>query len=203
MAAPTNAAKREKALANTEPSTHGTFRTSRDVRLESEMRTKADVRQPFCIYGCTPKVSAVGLFIFAVIRTIHSPKLSTLPEFWAIYRAPISVYEGSCCRGTAGVPGTRDGKFHSGYSRSAVNARPYSQGSNRGWLPGESENTRYKSDSRRRAALQQIWPKSPLSVGRRACLGKSPSNRTTLQHIRTRSHRRRSRAYPLATRPVD
>jgi hypothetical protein len=25
MAAPTNAAKREKALANTEPSTHGTF----------------------------------------------------------------------------------------------------------------------------------------------------------------------------------
>jgi hypothetical protein len=33
----------KKVLANPEPSTHGTFRTSRDVRLESGMRTKADV----------------------------------------------------------------------------------------------------------------------------------------------------------------
>jgi hypothetical protein len=32
MAAPTDAAKREKALANPEPSTHGTNRTFRDVR---------------------------------------------------------------------------------------------------------------------------------------------------------------------------
>jgi hypothetical protein len=35
----------KKVLANPEPSTHGTFRTSRDIRLESVMRTKADVRQ--------------------------------------------------------------------------------------------------------------------------------------------------------------
>jgi hypothetical protein len=32
----------------------GTFRTSRDVRLESGMRTKADVRQRLRIYGFTP-----------------------------------------------------------------------------------------------------------------------------------------------------
>jgi hypothetical protein len=31
------------SLANPEPSTHGTFRTWRDVRLESAMRSKADV----------------------------------------------------------------------------------------------------------------------------------------------------------------
>jgi hypothetical protein len=37
----------KKALANPEPSTHGTFRTSGDVRPESGMRTKADVRRPF------------------------------------------------------------------------------------------------------------------------------------------------------------
>jgi hypothetical protein len=32
----------KKALANSEPSTHGTFRTWRDVRLESVKRSKAD-----------------------------------------------------------------------------------------------------------------------------------------------------------------
>jgi hypothetical protein len=32
MAAPTNAANVKKALANSEPSTHGTFETSTDVR---------------------------------------------------------------------------------------------------------------------------------------------------------------------------
>jgi len=32
----------------------GTFRTSRDVRLESVMRTKADVRQRLRIYKLTP-----------------------------------------------------------------------------------------------------------------------------------------------------
>ena len=32
MAAPTNAAYVKKALANSEPSTHGTFETSSDVR---------------------------------------------------------------------------------------------------------------------------------------------------------------------------
>jgi len=36
----------KKALANPEPSTHGTFRTSRDVRLESGHRAKADVSRP-------------------------------------------------------------------------------------------------------------------------------------------------------------
>ena len=35
MAAPTNAAKREKALANSEPSTHGTKRTSSNVRFSN------------------------------------------------------------------------------------------------------------------------------------------------------------------------
>ena len=33
----------KKALANSEPSTHGTSRTWRDVRLESVMRCKADI----------------------------------------------------------------------------------------------------------------------------------------------------------------
>jgi hypothetical protein len=33
----------KKALANPEPSTHGTRRTSRDVRLESVFRCKAEV----------------------------------------------------------------------------------------------------------------------------------------------------------------
>jgi hypothetical protein len=36
----------KKALANSEPSTHGTFRTSREGRLESGMRIKAEVSQP-------------------------------------------------------------------------------------------------------------------------------------------------------------
>ena len=35
----------KKALANSEPSTHGTFRTWRDVRLESAMRFKADIAE--------------------------------------------------------------------------------------------------------------------------------------------------------------
>ena len=33
----------KKALANSEPSTHGTFRTWRDVRLESAFGGKAEV----------------------------------------------------------------------------------------------------------------------------------------------------------------
>jgi hypothetical protein len=33
----------KKALANSEPSTHGTFWTSRNIRLESVMRTNADM----------------------------------------------------------------------------------------------------------------------------------------------------------------
>jgi hypothetical protein len=32
----------------------GPFRTQRDVRLESGMRIKAEVRQPLWIYGFTP-----------------------------------------------------------------------------------------------------------------------------------------------------
>src|SRR3954451_1687244 len=43
MAAPTNAAYVKKALANSEPSTHGTSRISGDVRLESAKRAKADI----------------------------------------------------------------------------------------------------------------------------------------------------------------
>jgi hypothetical protein len=46
MAAPTNAAKREKALANPEPSTHGTKRTWRDVQLESAFGCRADMTKP-------------------------------------------------------------------------------------------------------------------------------------------------------------
>ena len=45
MAAPTNAANVKKALANSEPSTHGTSRTSQDVRLESAKWGKADLDQ--------------------------------------------------------------------------------------------------------------------------------------------------------------
>ena len=36
----------KKALANPEPSTHGTFRTSCDLRLESEQRQEADMAYP-------------------------------------------------------------------------------------------------------------------------------------------------------------
>ena len=38
----------------------GTFRTWRDVRLESVMRTKADVRRPLQIHGFTPQIERVG-----------------------------------------------------------------------------------------------------------------------------------------------
>ena len=34
----------KKALANSEPSTQGTFRKCRNVRFESGMRTEADIR---------------------------------------------------------------------------------------------------------------------------------------------------------------
>jgi hypothetical protein len=43
MAAPTNAAKREKALANPEPSTHGTFRKSFSLSAMSVCQGKADI----------------------------------------------------------------------------------------------------------------------------------------------------------------
>jgi len=43
MAAPTNAANVKKVLANSEPSTHGTFRTWRDVRNSVAIGGKADV----------------------------------------------------------------------------------------------------------------------------------------------------------------
>jgi hypothetical protein len=49
----------KKALANTEPSTHGTFRTSRDVRLASGIRTKVDVRRspefPWFLTACAAR----------------------------------------------------------------------------------------------------------------------------------------------------
>src|SRR5262245_21233146 len=43
MAAPTKPAGVKKVLANSEPSTHGTSRTSRDVRLESAKWSQADI----------------------------------------------------------------------------------------------------------------------------------------------------------------
>jgi hypothetical protein len=48
-------------------SAFGTFRTWCDVRLESVMRTKADVRRPLQIYRFTPWLagsSALGLSVF-------------------------------------------------------------------------------------------------------------------------------------------
>src|SRR5271157_6260576 len=45
MAAPTNAAFVRKSLANSEPSIHGTLRTSRDVRVESVIGGRADIRR--------------------------------------------------------------------------------------------------------------------------------------------------------------
>ena len=45
MAAPTNAAYVKKALANSEPSTHGTFETSTDVRYLAAFGGKADISQ--------------------------------------------------------------------------------------------------------------------------------------------------------------
>jgi len=53
---PTQSCDVKILLANSEPSTHGTFRNSRDVRLESGMRTKADVRRPLrFMMGWTPR----------------------------------------------------------------------------------------------------------------------------------------------------
>src|SRR6187455_1892565 len=43
MAAPTNAANVKKALANSEPSTHGPTRTSRHVRFFAASGAKADI----------------------------------------------------------------------------------------------------------------------------------------------------------------
>ena len=43
MAAPTNAAHVKKALANSEPSTHGTKRTIWDVRSSAAIRCKDGV----------------------------------------------------------------------------------------------------------------------------------------------------------------
>jgi hypothetical protein len=55
--------KREKALANPEPSTHGTNRTNSDVRSSVAIRGKADVgrtaqfdrKDPERSLGCRPK----------------------------------------------------------------------------------------------------------------------------------------------------
>jgi hypothetical protein len=58
MAAPTNAAHVKKVLVNSEPSTHGTFETSTDVRYLAAFRDKADISQRFAgaipIYEYTP-----------------------------------------------------------------------------------------------------------------------------------------------------
>jgi hypothetical protein len=48
----------KKVLANPEPSTHGTFRTWRDVQLESAICIKTDVRQCLWRYGFTPYTEA-------------------------------------------------------------------------------------------------------------------------------------------------
>jgi hypothetical protein len=45
MAAPTNAANVKKVLANSGPSTHGTFETSTDVRYTVAFRGKPDISQ--------------------------------------------------------------------------------------------------------------------------------------------------------------
>jgi hypothetical protein len=45
MAAPTNAANVKKVLANSEPSTHGTFETSTDVRYMAAFWGNADISQ--------------------------------------------------------------------------------------------------------------------------------------------------------------
>jgi hypothetical protein len=67
MAAPTNAANVKKVLANPEPSTHGTFRTWRDVRLESVIRSEADIGQNGCVTNRMQAASRLSglLFLFA------------------------------------------------------------------------------------------------------------------------------------------
>jgi hypothetical protein len=55
MAAPTNAAYVKKALANSEPSTHGTNPTSKSVRRTSAIRGNTDVTQTFVEGGFAPK----------------------------------------------------------------------------------------------------------------------------------------------------
>src|SRR3954467_11375516 len=45
MAAPTNAAYVKKALANSEPSTHGTFETSNNVRYTAAFEDNPDIER--------------------------------------------------------------------------------------------------------------------------------------------------------------
>ena len=62
----------KKALANTEPSTHGTTRTWRDVRVESVMRTKTDMEY-------VPVIATGGLILpHASPHSIHGPMAKVL-----------------------------------------------------------------------------------------------------------------------------
>jgi hypothetical protein len=54
MAAPTNAAKREKVLANTEPSTHGTKATS---QLPTAMSGIEGVSRPIADIAASPNLT--------------------------------------------------------------------------------------------------------------------------------------------------
>src|SRR5258706_13808703 len=71
-------------------SVRGTFRTWRDVRIESDMRTKADVRQRLWFYGFKPSWTTSSL-TFA----IPPP---TIPSVWA------AEYETSTTRPAANGP---------------------------------------------------------------------------------------------------
>src|SRR6202051_2231661 len=75
----------KKGLANSEPSTHGTRRTWRDVRLESVVRTIADIR----LLGATQGKRSKSLPLSEVRATIdrnrtmektHDPYIVRRPE---------------------------------------------------------------------------------------------------------------------------
>ena len=71
----------KKALANPEPSTHGTFRTCRDVRVESVMRTEADI-------SMLPTFSAWA--DEGTLIALREPRSVALPR-WVVSLGPLAA----------------------------------------------------------------------------------------------------------------
>src|SRR5258707_5495504 len=67
----------KKVLANPEPSTHDTFRTRRDVRFESVMRSKADLGEGN-VAACT--INRRRHTAWAPLRALASPDLRRPPS---------------------------------------------------------------------------------------------------------------------------
>jgi hypothetical protein len=84
----------KRRVAAVHESVHGTFRKWRNVRLESGMRTKADVRRPLWIYGFTPWLSRAyeGELRTGYERSMLSPPCGDLPVRRVVDRAVESFF---------------------------------------------------------------------------------------------------------------